>query len=225
MKRILFSFIGLAVLIGSCKQHDKNVPMYNLPLPPDALAFAFFKPGSYWVYQDSATRHTDSVFVTAISQSTNSICCAEAQSAGYGGTFGHFQCAYQSTYDQAVYENGAERDDLPINDKVTNIWRMKFIQNHLNSSTTLLNIPYTLNTVLQFSTESTADAIVVVTDSSSYTYNSVLLSNVLVITHSHDAFYNQSPTKYFLKKGYGILRKEIPDSNRVWNLIRCNIVQ
>lgn len=49
--------------------------------------------------------------------------------------------------------------------------------------------------------------------------------NVLVIKESKNKVENKQSTKHYYAEHVGLIRKELIDSNEVWNLIRYNIVQ
>lgn len=51
----------LALLAWQCRKDEKPVT----PLPAGLKAYAYFQPGTYWIYQDSATGRRDSVWVTS----------------------------------------------------------------------------------------------------------------------------------------------------------------
>jgi hypothetical protein len=226
MKQITF----LVIVIGtffSCRPPEKNVPTYYLPTPLDAFSFGYFKPGTYWIYQDSTSHLIDSVYVISADQSTISIngASSSAQSDGYGGTFRRFGYQAHSSFEGVEYVNSVDRDHTPLDQVTTTIIRTRIPPHQFQQECIYLNIPYTLNTVVQAPTYNFNDSNVVVRDNAIFTFNSVSLTNVLEIHQAHNPLCHNLRTKTFIKKGYGILRKEVPDSNRVWNLIRCNIVQ
>ena len=223
MKRFVFLAL-LVVYFTSCTKSAKTVPTYNLPIPQDAFDFANFKVGSYWIYQDSISHVLDSVYVIDATQGVRSVDGTSAQNNGFGGNFGYFTCDMYSSYEGVRYWNSVDRES-PINQTTTAIVRTKWRLNSQAGQGDYLVIPYPLNKIIYESQYLLNDSMVIVRDNASYTLNSTILSNVLEIHHAHNPLCNKLHTKTFVKKGYGILRREIPDSNRVWNLVRCNLMQ
>jgi hypothetical protein len=66
-KFIYYSLLACALLACSC--HDEPV---GIPLPPEMKEWVYFKPGSYWIYQNDSTGEIDSVFVVSASFKTDS---------------------------------------------------------------------------------------------------------------------------------------------------------
>ncbi len=211
--------ILLCVVSFGCKQPAKNVPMYNIPVLPDAFSFAYFKLGTYWIYLDSATHRIDSQYVVSANDAPLVITGATAQYDGMGGSFGSFNCVYQSSYEGAQYTNEVAQNQY--HPSSTTIYESRYRAGQsMAIGANIFQIPYSVNTPLAYD-----DTMIIVTDNTSFILSSATLTNVLEINHSRDQTCNNLKTRTFIKKGYGLLRKEVPDSNRVWNLIRCHIVQ
>jgi hypothetical protein len=228
-----FLVIVSCILIACRKDAPTNVPMYNEPVSPDAMSLAYFKVGTYWIYQDSATGKIDSTYVTQNISCPNTIEAnsAEAQHFGYGGYFGEEVVREVSSYFGLIphypytYQPQIERRIDPHND-TTYIW--------VQGTNGYINFPYTVGSP-KMSTWYTSnfgqvtDTMLILTDQANYLLNNVLLNNVIVMTHTRDVNPNGTATarmtKTYMRKNYGILRKEVEDSSRIWNLIRCHIVQ
>lgn len=55
-------FVGLAIV--ACTACHKPAPEPEaVPLPAELKSYTLFEPGTYWIYQDSATQQLDSVWV------------------------------------------------------------------------------------------------------------------------------------------------------------------
>ncbi len=52
--------VALAGLVG-CEKPERNVPI--VPIPREVKTYTVFKPGTWWVYQDSSSNIIDSVWV------------------------------------------------------------------------------------------------------------------------------------------------------------------
>ena len=74
--RVSLLCLPLLGLLLSC--HKPEPEPDAVPLPAELKAYVMFKPGSYWIYQDSASRQRDSVWV--VSADTSVV------RQGWGGT-------------------------------------------------------------------------------------------------------------------------------------------
>jgi len=65
MKKILPAIIlaCFALLLTDCKKKHKHLDVIDMDAYPDIDMHFNYKPGSYWIYRDSATGRTDSFFV------------------------------------------------------------------------------------------------------------------------------------------------------------------
>jgi hypothetical protein len=59
-KIIFLSFITLLFIAADCSDYGDKEAVY---LPQDFLDYVYFPPGSYWIYQDSVTNETDSIYL------------------------------------------------------------------------------------------------------------------------------------------------------------------
>jgi hypothetical protein len=103
MKRIvLFISLAVALLTLSVACH-KDEPVKN-PGTGDGdkhfsqttLDYCYFKPGSWWVYVDSASQVRDSVYVTYSTLNNDTV--TEQDNLGYTGIFERFQVNMEATY-------------------------------------------------------------------------------------------------------------------------------
>lgn len=61
--------LALPLLLGaSCHKPEPDEPA-AVPLPAELKAYKLFQPGTYWVYQDSASHLLDSVWVVSTERS------------------------------------------------------------------------------------------------------------------------------------------------------------
>ena len=63
MRRPSFCLALLGLLTLSCEKPEPEPDA--VPLPAELKAYVLFQPGTHWVYQDSATRQLDSVWVVS----------------------------------------------------------------------------------------------------------------------------------------------------------------
>ena len=64
-QNLLTIFLLSIVLLQSCckKNEPAPDPYHNYKMPHEMLDYSYFKPGTYWVYQDSVSGAIDSVWV------------------------------------------------------------------------------------------------------------------------------------------------------------------
>jgi hypothetical protein len=66
IRNLLVTFILLALCTASnCKKPNPKTPIYLIYRLEDAKEYLYFKPGSYWIYENDSTKEIDSVFVTS----------------------------------------------------------------------------------------------------------------------------------------------------------------
>ena len=125
------AFFGLILLIvlSSCKKDQPPVPMYNCPVSQEALDLAYFQPGTYWIYEDSATGKMDSSYVTWARNMPNVITGTPAQQTGFGGYFGEMVCRVTSSY------FGLQKDYGPFINPYTYQPQIQRERDHLNDTT------------------------------------------------------------------------------------------
>ena len=56
------------LLAGGCHKPEPDEPE-AVPLPAELKSYTLFEPGTYWIYQDSASQRLDSVWVVSIERS------------------------------------------------------------------------------------------------------------------------------------------------------------
>lgn len=208
----------------SCKKDTKTEPDtgFNTPVNTDLYAYAYFKPGTYWVYQDSISGILDSVYVTNANKGTYTNGDAEVAQGYYRGTFSWFTCDAISSYDHYRYQNWMDQS-YEVNNNIPRVFRERYIMpgsGNKNGKTIHLAV-VEQGTTLYISLDQ------LVYDSY---YSSLLIkSNTFLstqkwINYSSNCDDDQN-TKYYIAKNIGIVRREQLDSNRNWNLIRYNIIQ
>ncbi len=230
MKQFSVLLVILSFSLISCHKDSPQVPMYNCPVSQEAMDLAYFKPGTYWIYQDSATKKIDSTYVTSARDYSYTISGAYAQKLGYGGYFGQKACCQASSYLGLQWDYGTYFYPYTYQFQIDRRQNPKDDKTYIEDGGWGFTTPYQVNKpgTIMYSAI-LIDTILVVTDQAFFTLNGNVLSNVIEITHTQDVPYNSAvdlhKTKIFIRKNYGLLRKEVPDSNRVWNLIRCHIIQ
>lgn len=226
MKQSIYKTLVCCFLLScySCKKDTKTEPDtgFSAPVNTDLYAYAYFKPGTYWVYQDSISGILDSVYVTYANKGTYTNGDAEVAQGYYRGTFSWFKCEMISSYDHYKYQNWMDQS-YEVNGSAPSVNRVRIqMPNSGTSGGTTINLAIvpvgkSLGIMLDFVTYQKY-------------YNSFSVDTIPFF--STQKWYNfnsncddEQNTNYYIAKNIGIVRREQLDSNRIWNLIRYNIIQ
>ena len=230
MKKLFLITTVITILFAACKR-DKDVqpaPQPTVPLQ-DLTTFSYFKTGTYWIYQDSATSVLDSVYVphdTSYSYYQNN----NIQAAGnymfyYTLTYSYLEsnyCYYRismGTYSISDGHGvGVERSN---NAGTTYLMSNEFVNG---------NVIYHYLSYGETSYQGYYDSI---------TINGIMFPNVAhfhdtknasetIYTTSHG--YIHPATDFYIAKNIGIVKKKIVDTqfntvNKTFYLIRYHIIQ
>lgn len=220
---LLFAIICVTAFQG-CKK-DKNAEPekgFSAQVNPDLYAYAYFKPGTYWVYQDSISGAIDSVYVTFANKGTYTNGDAEVAQGLYRGTFNWFTCNAISSYDHYKYQNWMDQSS-EVNGSPPTVNRERFIMpGSGNKNGQTIHIA----TILpgQHLT-SYPDYIYYTFFYNNYIVFGNLVSSVQKWLNKKSMIDDKQDTYYYLAKNVGIIRREQLDSNKTWNLVRYHINQ
>jgi hypothetical protein len=207
----------------NCKRSPEPIDFgYNAPVNPDLYTYAYFKPGTYWVYQDSISGILDSVYITFANKGTYTNGDAEVAKGYYRGTFNWFTCDAISSYDHYKYQNWMDQS-YEVNGSAPTVKRVKIpMGGSGNSGGT------TINTAIISVGKSLGISSDYVTYQAYYNIFSVK-SKTFTYTQKWTNYGSNCDddqnANYYISKNIGIVRRGQLDSNRTWNLIRYNIVQ
>ncbi|MDF2453927.1 MAG: hypothetical protein K0S26_3431 [Bacteroidota bacterium] len=129
MKKLVYILLICSCLTRctKCKRVLEPVDYgFNTPVNPDLYAYAYFKPGTYWVYQDSISGILDSVYITFAKKGTYTNGDAEVAKGYYRGTFNWFTCDAISSYDHYRYQNWMDQS-YEVNGSAPTINRERYI--------------------------------------------------------------------------------------------------
>jgi hypothetical protein len=212
------------VIFWSCKK-DKNPepdPGFSAPVNQDLYAYAYFKPGTYWVYQDSISGIIDSVYVTFANKGTYTNGDAEVAQGLYRGTFSWFTCDAISSYDHYKYQNWMDQS-YEVNGSAPTVNRERYIMpgsGNKNGETIHLAIVPIGQQLTSY-----PDYVYYKAFYSNITFNSKSFVNIQKWLNNKSMVDDKQNTNYYIAKNIGVVRREQLDSNRTWNLIRYNIIQ
>ena len=225
MKKLAY-ILFISICLTGCQKCKKKQPEpdsgFSSPVNTDLYAYAYFKPGTYWVYEDSISGILDSVYITYANNGTYTNGDAEVANGLYRGTFSWFKCDMISSYDHYKYQNWMDQSY----EVISNIPVVKRVKIQMPNSGTAGGT--TINTAIVPIGKSLGVMLDYVTYQNYYNSFSVKTQSFL----STQKWYNfnsncddDQNTNYYISKNVGIVRREQLDSNRTWNLIKYNIVQ
>lgn len=224
MKRIphitLLSLLTLLLVMAACKDKEPNTnsdPCTNCQSVLEAKDYFLFKVGSWWVYEEETTHERDSMYVTEANNDPNS----------YGfdirikSVLTGYEYHYWPVYYQAI---GGCSTTMPVHKKCLFVKESKgklgdfigesncfFVKYGQGDFVSAFNVNFENNKVY-------IDSV--------YENYSVVDLNFLKTIKTRELAKVQDdnqPTNYYYSKGVGVVRKELLDSNEVWNLVNYYI--
>jgi len=225
MKKIVYVLFVCICLTG-CQKCKKKQPEpdkgFSAPVNTDLYAYAYFKPGTYWVYQDSISGILDSVYITYANSGTYTNGDAEVAQGFYRGTFSWFKCDAISSYDHYQYENWMDQS-FEVNGSAPTVNRERY---QMPGSGSISGLTIHLAAIdLEKTLYVSLDHVIYKSYYNSFSINAqTFLATQKWYNYDSNCDDNQN-TNYYIAKNIGIVRREQLDSNRTWSLIRYNIVQ
>ncbi len=190
------------------------------PVNSVTKAYAFFRPGTYWIYKDSTTGAIDSVFVTKLDT---------GRAITPTDTCEWFEVTTYSTFNKRNNVLGAHRNptaivSVPPNspgtgptyqiDSTIQLINYRDSVNIMNRVLSLY-LPYNCRGLYTYAMGPYAE-----NDITTYVLGSKMLTHVLQWT------YNDGNRSFFVEN-YGLVRRAYTGSPSpvIWNLVRCHIIQ
>lgn len=210
-------FLAMGLLGGSCCKKDEPVAPVNRLIPAEMRAYWDFKPGTYWVYQDSANGLVDTMTVVTYENDTflgtlnydqSSAWCEflELRTIGSDGAEDYF--TINTTY------AGSNYSDVNV------VWHSRYGDPEFNNG-------YTKCFVYPYETDNITYWFGGLDDACKFEakYDSAFgYTDVVEMSNAHNlAEPNYQPTRTYWAKNIGLVRKVLVDSNRVYNLIDYHI--
>ena len=224
MKNLMYVLFICICLTGckKCKKDPKPETEYHFAEQPDLYAYGYFKPGTYWVYQDSISGILDSVYVTYANKGTYTNGDAEVANGYYRGTFSWFKCDMLSSYDHYKYENWMDQS-WEVNNNIPRVFRERYIMagsgNNYGQTYITANIEVGKQLYIYL------DSVIYQNYYNIFLVKSQSFSATQKWSNFGSDCDDNQNTNYYIAKNIGIVRREQLDSNRTWNLIRYNIIQ
>ena len=202
--RLIFSALIAFLIIEACGKKDKEHPTYYLG--QRYKDYAVYKVGSYWIYEDSASKVIDSIYLYKQEISIND---------GGGivpfNSEGIYENRYSSLYNDTLLCNGGI-----VSDRSGAIYRVARLNDYFNS-----NIDYFEGLIGQLAPGTFYSYYIDKKDS--IVFNNQKFFDVDIFENTQQE-YSYQPRRTYYAKHVGLVRKEL-FNGEVWNLIRYQVSQ
>jgi hypothetical protein len=204
----------------------------EIKLPKYVKDYMLFNVGTYWVYKEKNTGAIDSVWVTQapIDQSFST-----GQADRYGKQkYEYLECYVKSSYYNCYYTYtcSAGQSEFPKGNFYHKIKRYKRDANNidinLDDSPTCLILPYSkykkVYHIPKLNPIGIGDSIIDLQFYEIINIQSIQFNNCVLVKDSKNYNENEA-TQYYFSKNIGLVKLEYLTSNKVWELVKYNIVQ
>ena len=209
MKKLLILIIlGLSLIINNCKDKDEIIRHVD----PELKAWGLYQKGTWWVYEEEKTKNIDSFWVDSVDFKYL-----------YDDNFNKkkwedIYCYFRS---ENIYEDYAFV--ISSYGKNVQLFRFKNFIPINSENSTLLNLP--LKTGQRFASCDAFKWSEIDTIFNLLNVFGINFENVVKVYDMCNRAYKNQPTYFYTAKNIGIIRKEFPDINQIWNLKRFKIIQ
>lgn len=179
--------------------------------------FFCFKMGSWWVYEEEFSGERDSVYVT---ESINHTANYDFDMRIYS-TYQDYYYHYFPIYASGSYKCNPSGD---ISTSCVRVKRSKYKASDYQGEGNCFLFTYNLGDSDNVSNTSFPNNKIII-ESIYPQYNNGLLefAETVMIHELNTLVEGKQPTNHYYSKGVGLIRKELLDSNQVWNLVDYHI--
>lgn len=216
---IFFLFVICVCSCCSDKEGDGDPNNGYWPISQDVKDYTLFKPGTYWIYQDSASGAIDSVYVYDLKQGIDTMYDTHGKLFGYFDYFDEYWFHGIDGYTNHIWVNTFWTKQYGT----TPVWKERFKPGDFVGQTFLTILPFDVNR--QYAAYTDVGVITISGIYTSININGITYGNSVIVHNTENIAENRSPSNYYITKNIGLTRREIIDSLWVWNLIRYNIIQ
>ncbi len=184
----------------------------------DVKDYFYFKHGSYWVYEEENTGLRDSVFVHETWSDTESVLFSTELISTYDGYEYRF---WTTGVNGSLVENNLTKKS----DKSTRVVRSKGKPgDYVGEDACFLFYPMSgLWTYTYGGPNITNNVLQIENVFTNYTVIDNNFKDVVYISEQHTAVEEKQPTNHYYSPSIGLVKKELLDSNQIWNLIDYHI--
>jgi hypothetical protein len=218
MKAIINYFpLLLIICFAGCKKDSSTENPEPLLIPQEVKDYMMFQPGTYWVYIDSVSGRVDSLYVTETKHEFDTLVIGSYPKRVYE----IFVVKSHSSMDGYDYTFEVNTTYSANDNDVFDLFEEKFKPGDYAGQTLwFIYKPYVGQIFYEGNATKMVKNIYPI-----FKLNNSVYYNVIEVYHDISAIdVSNHVTNYFASK-FGIIRKELLDSNQVWNLARSNIIQ
>lgn len=213
MKKIFFALFSFCFIFLSCKKELGQGPITYIP--QEVRTFFNYKPGSYWVYQDSISGNYDSVECQSVINDTFTYIGKYSKYAYEQMQLNYIK--YQPSASYTPYK-GIHISTEPAH-VIDGVFQINRGGDQFSQSLYFV-YPFTVGT--RFINEY-ADTVIISAVLDHYTINSFDFDSVVV----SDVLYNQNNStgnvQYYSVKGIGIIQMKYPKDTANYKLVNYHI--
>lgn len=207
------------LVITSCKKDKpaEPTPCTTCQKVTEAKDYFAFKVGSWWVYEEETSLERDSVYVT---EST-------IDPSGYNfdvrmfSIYNDFYYHYWPTYMGNISECS---ETSPVSKKCLYVNRSKYQFGNVIGDNYCFIVSYKVGVFeSEFNVCLPENKIVVEDIKDEFSIGQLNFEKTIKIHELSTFIENCQPTNHYFSKGVGLVRKELIDSNQVWNLVNYHI--
>lgn len=183
----------------------------------DVKNWLYFQPGTYWIYEEATSGDIDSVYVTGDTYDDGN-----SESA-------FFRCetysSYYNYYFNYLSDNSSTCTNTFWGEKKCIIVRRNKTKpgDFVGETVTFFFRPKTGD--YGYTWNNTGSITSVENNLDSLELGNQIYYSVPILMETFNITEESQPTRFYFSENIGIIKKELLDSNQVWNLIRYNIVQ
>jgi hypothetical protein len=208
MKKALLLALVPLLMATTCNKKEKQYPTYYMD--QEFKDYTLFKVGSYWVYQDSATKQIDSVYLYKQEITINDR--RKIVDYNYQDVFENL---YTSYYNDTIFRNGGAKLKGDT---------QSYCAYFEGMLTSFINAPYLYFGSANEGTTFYHDGnLIYLKFNDIITIGNTSYSNVKIFELIKESYPLQIK-KIFHAKHKGVIRKEL-FNGQVWNLIRYHVTQ
>lgn len=228
MKKLILLILlitPLVLVINSCKPGENNPKpgQTNFPVPQEVKDYMYFKPGTYWIYQDSISGALDTVKVT------DTLVSSQTKNGMY---YEHYQTNTYSSYDKYFYYykvNTSFSDDCINNNEnrpCYNILCVKTKPGNYIGELAVLFMPFWKSySGNQYISPGEYSGILIEDQINNLPTQIGDFKDVILIKSTNNILFDKDDIRLFFSRKAGIVRKEYLNKNQIWKLIQFNIIQ
>lgn len=232
--KLIYYFISAFVIcmVICCKNDDKSQEMAkgSYRLPQAIKDYNYFLEGTYWIYKDSVSGAEDSVYVY------NAVNVFDTLEPGnqYGlppAIYEAIETDMHSTYDEYNYYNIINTTyciqcvDGNLQRPCYYVERTKTQPGDYVGYTYSFFYKFQLHYSGYAHLDNDGSRVELVATDLSLAIDTFFFDKVQKFYTNKNRIENDNNTNYYISPHFGIVRKELLDSNQVWNLVRCHIIQ